>query len=211
MKLFKSEKGEFTVEATIVFTFTFITLIIMFYIGIIMYQQVHFQSTTDRISSRGAMMYATRGTNMKNATKKLASFKNNDPYRYIYDGEYRGKAKKAIEKELSEQIGTGNLLSRNSRDFEKVEISLGLFTRKVVLTGKRGFDVPFISAFSLDKSMFDLDVTSVSYIMDMPEIIRNVDYATDLLKRSEKISGAIDKVSGLKDKLNGFIGKIGSN
>lgn len=210
MKLFKSEKGEFTVEATIVFTFTFIVLIIMFYIGIIMYQQVHFQSTTDRIASRGAMMYATRGTDMKSATKTLASFKNNDPYRYIYDGKYKGEAKKAIENELADQLGNGNLLSRNSRDFEKADISLGLFTRKVVLTGKRGFDVPFISAFSLDNSLFDLNVTSVSYIMDMPEVIRNVDYATDLLKRSEKISGAIDKVSELKGKLNGFINKIGS-
>lgn len=74
MKFFKSEKGEFTVEATIVFTISFMALIIIMYVGIVMYQHVHLQSVTDRIASRGAMMYATRTTNMETGYKSKEAF-----------------------------------------------------------------------------------------------------------------------------------------
>ncbi len=208
MKFFKSEKGEFTVEATIVFVISFITIIFMLYMGIIMYQHVHLQSATDRIASRGAMMYATRTLNMSSAMKTSSSFENNDPYRYIYDGKYKKDAKTVIETELKNTIGVGNVIARNAGDYEKADIHLGLFTRRVEVTGKRTFNVPFVSTFGLDNSVFDLNVRSTAYIMDMPETIRNVDFATDLLKRVPGVEDAIGKVSGLKGKLENFINNI---
>ena len=173
-----------------------------------MYQHVHLQSATDKIASRGAMMYATRSTDMSSGARSLESFKNNDPYRYIYDGSYKGRAESAISEKLKNTIGKGNVFTKNSGDFEKANVKLGIFTRRVEVTGKRTFNVPFVSIFGIDNSIFDLNVKSSAYIMDMPETIRNVDFALDLLKRNPTVEGAIGKVSELKGKLNDFIENI---
>lgn len=208
MKCLKSEKGEFTVEATIVFTISFMALILIMYVGIVMYQHVHLQSATDRIASRGAMMYATRTTDIETGYKSKEAFWNSDPYRYIYDGSYKKTAETEIEKALNAALGNGNVIASNSKDTADANVKLGMFTRKVEIVGSRSFNVPFISTFGLNNSFFDLNVKSVAYIMDMPETIRNVDYAADLIKQNETASNAIDKVSELKGKLQTFISKI---
>lgn len=208
MKCLKSEKGEFTVEASIVFTISFMALILIMYVGIVMYQHVHLQSATDRIASRGAMMYATRTTDMGNGYKSKDAFWDSDPYRYIYDGSYKKTAEQEIERALNEALGNGNVITSNSNDGANAKVKLGLFSRKVEVTGNRSFNVPFVSDFDLDNSFFNLDVKSVAYIMDVPETIRNVDYVVDMLKRNKTANAAIKKVGELKEKLQEFIKKI---
>lgn len=208
MKFIRNEKGEFTVEATIVFTISFMTLIVILYVGIVMYQHVHLQSATDRIASRGAMMYATRTTDMETGYKSRDSFWNCDPYRYIFDGSYKANAISHISSELNKALGNGNVIAANAGDTPDVNIELGMFSRKVEINGKRSFNVPFISVFNLDNSFFNLNVKSTAYIMDVPETIRNVDYVADLLKQNETAQNAISKVGELKGKLESFISKI---
>jgi hypothetical protein len=170
---------------------------------------VHLQSITDRIASRGAMMYATRTTRMEDGYKSSSAFWDSDPYRYIYDGSYKTTAESAIQSALNSAIGTGNVIASNSNDRAVATVKLGWFSRKVEVTGERKFNVPFVSIFDIDNSFFDLKVQSTAYIMDMPETIRNVDYACDLIKQNKTASTAISKVSKLKSKLEDFIGKIG--
>lgn len=208
MKFFKSEKGEFTVEATIVFTISFMALIITLYIGIVMYQHVHLQSITDRIASRGAMMYATRTTDMETGYKSKDSFWNSDPYRYIRDEGYKGSAEGTIKSALNKALGNGNVIAANASDGANAKVVLGIFSRKVEVTGNRSFNVPFVSVFDVDSSFFKLNVKSTAYIMDMPETIRNVDYVVDMLKQNETANKAISKVGELKGKLETFILKI---
>lgn len=208
MKFLRSEKGEFTVEATIVFTISFMALIVIMYIGIVMYQHVHLQSVTDRIASRGAMMYATRTTDMNTGAKSADAFWNSDPYRYIMDGSYKNTAEGQIQAALNKALGNGNVIATNASDGASANVKLGMFSRKVEVTGTRSFNVPFVSAFDVDNSFFNLKVKSTAYIMDMPETIRNVDYATDLIKQNETAQKAINKVGELKGKLQNFISKI---
>ncbi len=208
MKFFRSEKGEFTVEATIVFTISFMALIIIMYIGIVMYQHVHLQSVTDRIASRGAMMYATRTTDMNTGAKSADAFWNSDPYRYIIDSSYKSTAEGQIQAALNQALGNGNVIATNASDGATAHIKLGMFSRKVEVTGNRSFNVPFVSVFDVDSSFFNLNVKSTAYIMDMPETIRNVDYAVDMIKRNETAQNAINKVGELKGKLQTFISKI---
>ena len=208
MNFFKSEKGEFTVEATIVFTFSFMTLIIILYVGIVMYQHVHLQSATDRIASRGAMMYATRTTDMETGYKSPDAFWNSDPYRYILDGSYKSTAESQIQSALNSALGNGNVIASNTNDGANATVKLGIFSRRVEVTGNRSFNVPFVSVFNLDNSFFDLNVKSTAYIMDMPETIRNVDYVGDMVKQNETAQRVIEKIGELKGKLQTFISKI---
>jgi len=208
MKFLKSEKGEFTVEATIVFTISFMALIVIMYVGIVMYQHVHLQSVTDRIASRGAMMYATRTTNMENGYKSPSAFWDCDPYRYISDKGYKNTAEAEIEKALNAALGNGNVIASNTNDGADATVKLGMFSRKVEVIGNRSFNVPFVSIFDVDNSFFNLNVKSTAYIMDMPETIRNVDYAVDMIKQNETAQKAIGKVGELKEKLQTFISKI---
>ena len=208
MRFFKNERGEFTVEATIVFTITFMVIIVLLYVGIVMYQHVHMQSATDRIASRGAMMYANRTTDMGSGARSLNSFWDSDPYRYIYDGSYRSAAERAIQNSLNAALGTENALTSSGQDQATAKVKLGWFSRHVEVTGSRKFNVPFISVFHLDNSMFDLNVKSTAHIMDMPETIRNVDYACDLLHQNQTANAAMNKIGELKGKLESFISKI---
>lgn len=208
MRFLKDEKGSFTVEATIVFTISFMALIVFLYIGIVMYQHVHLQSAADRITSRGAMMYATRTIRMEDGYKSEDAFWNSDPYRYIYDGSYRTTAEQMIQVALNETLGTGNVLAVNKDDTAVAKVKLSWFSRKVEVSGMRKFNVPFVSVFQADNSLFDLRVKSTAYIMDMPETIRNVDYACDLIKKDEDANAAIQKISKLKGDLETFIKKI---
>lgn len=208
MRYLKSEKGEVTLETAIVFAISFMALITFVFVGVVMYQHVHLQSITDRIASRGAMMYATRTTDMNTGYKSRDSFWDCDPYRYIYDGTYKKTAEAEIESALNKALGSGNVVTANANDGQSVKVSLGVFSRKVEVTGNRSFSVPFISVFDMDNSFFNIDVKSTAYIMDMPETIRNVDYAADLLNQNETTHNAISKVSELKDKLESFIAKI---
>ncbi len=208
MKFFKSEKGEFTVEATIVFTISFMALIIIMYVGIVMYQHVHLQSVTDRIASRGAMMYATRTTNMETGYKSKEAFWNSDPYRYIIEGSYKTTAETEIQKSLDKALGIGNVIATNSTDGAVATVHPGMFSRKVEVVGHRSFNVPFVSIFNVDNSFFNLNVKSTAYIMDMPETIRNIDYVVDMLNRNKTAQSAIQKVGELKGKLQDFIAKI---
>lgn len=208
MRAFKSEKGEFTVEATIVFTISFMALIVIMYVGIVMYQHVHLQSATDGIASRGAMMYATRTTDMETGYKSKDAFWNCDPYRYIMDGSYKSTAEEQIQAALSQALGNGNVISSNAGDGADAKIKLSVFSRKVEVTGNRSFNVPFVSVFDIDNSFFDLNVKSTAYIMDMPETIRNVDYVVDLIKQNDTADKAIGKIGELKGKLETFISKI---
>lgn len=208
MKFIKNEKGEFTVEATIVFTISFMAIIVIMYIGIVMYQHVHLQSVTDRIASRAAMMYATRTTSMKDGYKSKDSFWESDPYRYILDGSYKKTAEGVIQSELNSALGEGNVITTDGRDKANAKVNLSWFSRKVEITGERKFNVPFISVFDIDNSFFDLNVKSTAYIMDMPETIRNVDYAVDLIKQNKTANAALGKVGELKGKLETFISKI---
>ncbi|MBO4898412.1 MAG: hypothetical protein J5590_08965 [Clostridia bacterium] len=208
MRFFRHEKGEFTVEAILVFSISFMALIIVMYIGIVMYQHVHLQSITDRIASRGAMMYATRTTDMSTGAKDIEAFWNPDPYRYIFDGSYKSTAEGEIGSSLQSALGIGNVIKGNSGDSASAKVDLGIFSRKVEITGNRSFNVPFVSVFKINNSMFDLNIKSTAYIMDMPETIRNVDYAADILKQNKAISDAIQVVTDLKTKLENFISKI---
>lgn len=204
----KGNAGYMTVEATIVFTISFMALIVIMYVGIVMYQHVHLQSATDRIASRGAMMYATRTTDMNTGYKSREAFWNCDPYRYIFDGSYKATAESQIAGALNEALGNGNVIATNTSDGANVNVKLGLFSRKVEVTGRRSFNVPFVSVFDIDNSFFDLNVKSTAYIMDMPETIRNVDYAVDMIKQNGTAQKAINKVGELKGKLEEFISKI---
>lgn len=208
MKLFKSEKGEFTVEAVFVFTISFMAIIVFLYIGIVMYQHVHLQSVTDRIASRGSMMYATRTTDMTTGYKSTDAFWDTDPYRYIYDGSYKRTAKTQIQNSLNDAIGLNNVIAKNPGDGATADVKLGIFSRRVEIIGNRSFNVPFISMFGLDNSFFDLNVKSQSYIMDVPETIRNVDYIADLLHQNETANKIMDKIGGYKGKIQELIKKI---
>ncbi len=209
MRFLENEKGEFTVEATIVFTISFMTIILMLYIGVVMYQHVHLQSATDRIASRGAMMYATRTTDMETAKKSEDDFLNCDPYRYFFpDRVYKESAKEAISGALKSALGSGNIISSTDADTPSVQIDLGLFTKKVVVNAERQFNVPFVGVFDIDNSMFNLNLTSTAYILDMPENIRNIDYACDLLNRLEFVGKAKTVLSNASEKIKEFNAKL---
>ncbi len=210
MKSLKSEKGSFTVEATVVFVMTFMVLIFFLFVGVVMYQHVHFQSATNRVASRGAMIFTTRTTDMETGYKSSESFWNCDPYRYLFDGigNYKGTVESKIKSKLASTVGVENVIRANEGDSANARVSLGMFSRKVEVTGSRSFNVPFSSMFDVENSFFNLDVNSMAYITDMPETIRNVDFAVDLIKRNDKASNAISKVGELKDKVLGFIDKI---
>lgn len=56
----KKEKGYLTVEMTLVFSVVFFSLLMLMFMGMVLYQQVNLQSLAVRTSSRGAVIYGSR-------------------------------------------------------------------------------------------------------------------------------------------------------
>ena len=92
----KRQDGYLTVEASIVFSVLFFSLILILFVGMVLYQEVNLQSLAVRASERGGVIYSARVSDMTTGIKTLEDFKNRDPYRNvpflntINDNAYKG-------------------------------------------------------------------------------------------------------------------------
>ena len=108
----KKEKGYLTVEMTLVFSVVFFSLLMLMFMGMVLYQQVNLQSLAVRTSSRGAVIYGSRMEDMETGVKKLSDFEDRDPYRYlssVFGGDKVNEYKSILNRYVSSHIGEKNI------------------------------------------------------------------------------------------------------
>lgn len=210
-KLIEDRSGMVTIEATIVFPALFFSLILILFMGLVLYQEVNLQSLAVRASERGAVVYGSRTGNMTTSIKTLDDFKYRDPYRNVpflntlSDGSYRG----LIEQYVGSYIGDNNVLEGENPG-HSVEIENYIIAKRVKVRISNGYQIPVESIGKMfgHEGPFEVNTAAVSAVTDSPDFVRNVDLALDVVQQSKLTGGAFQAVSDGFGKIKDALGDL---
>lgn len=209
----KKRGGYLTIELTMVFSVLFFSLLLILFMGMVLYQEVKLQSLAVRASERGSVVYSSRVSDMTTGVKTLEDYKYRDPYRNVplintlNDDDYRD----LVNKYVSANLGKRDILSgtnENGGDYTKIENYV--FAKRLKVNIQTGYRMPVDSIGTMFgySGPFEVNTTAVSAVVDSPDFVQNVDLVMDMVKQTdvftsiedgyENIMEAIDK---LKDKL----------
>ncbi len=210
MKQKKDENGYLTVEITLVFTVIFFALLLILFMGMVLYQQVNLQSLASRTSSRGSVIYASRVNDMGTGVKTLTDFKNRDPYRYIplLDSGKQSEYKDLLNTYIAKKIGDYNVITGTIDDGNQyVVIEDYILVRRVKVNIREEYALPISAVGKMFgvESPFDINVTAVSTVTDPMEFIRNTDLCADVLKKTGAYGAAKEKMDTVQKTITEFM------
>ena len=208
-QLKENQDGYLTIEITIIFTSLFFSLLLMLFMGMILYQEVNVQSLAIRTSERGSVIYSSRVSDMTTGEKTLDDFKIRDPYRNVpfMDNGNKKEYKTLLNTYVDKNLGRYSILNgiiNNQNDY--VTIKDNLLSKKIIVSIKAGYTMPVDSIPKMfgQSGLFDVNTTAISAVVDAPDFVRNVDIATDVFKQT-KLFGTVDNGYG---KIKAAIEKI---
>lgn len=204
--------GYITVEAAMVFSVLFFSLIFILFMGMVLYQEVNLQGLAVQASERGSVIYSSRVSDMSTGMKTLEDFLIRDPYRNVpfMDSGKKSEYTSVINTYINQNLGKREVINgelRNSGNYVKVEDYL--IEKRVKVTIQSGYRLPVDSIAGMfgQEGPFEVHTAAVSAVVDSPDFVRNVDLAMDVVKKTEifdsvengynKIRDAIDKVKDL--------------
>lgn len=208
----QKKDGYMTIELTMIFPVIFFSLLLIMFMGMVLYQEVNLQSLAVQASERGSVVYSSRVSDMTTGIKTLADFKIRDPYRNVpfMGGGKKGEYTSLVNTYVVARLGRGDVLrgeNRNGGGYTTVEDYL--IAKRVKVNIQSGYHVPMDSMASMfgQSSVFDVNTTAVSAVVDAPDFVRNVDIVVDVASQTEafgtvqagyaKIREAIQKVADL--------------
>ncbi|AEV68358.1 TadE/TadG family type IV pilus assembly protein [Acetivibrio clariflavus] len=213
----KSKKGSTTVEAALIIPIIFLSIITLIYVSIFLYEQAYIKSLADRAAERGAAIWKNPESDMYISLVKLEHFKDNDPYWKVID--YKEKSKKEkVENYIKNSLKQYSILQSgdkkvpmNTTDIQfDVEVKNYLVYKKLTVTVKKNFKLPIgniLSIFGIGNTV-SIQAKSEALINDPSEFIRNTDFAIDMGKRIDNLTG--NNFEKIKDKVNNFLDGIKS-
>ena len=208
-KQFKKQSGYLTIELTFVFSVLFFSLLMLLFMGMILYQQVNLQSLAVRTSARGAVIYGSRMDDIETGVKTLEDFKNRDPYRYlasIFGGDKTGEYKSLLNTYVAKNIGDCNILTGTPKNNDYTTIQDYIFIKRVKVNIKEDYHMPtdaIARMFGMDGA-FHIDTTATSTVVEPVEFVRNIDLCTDIFRQSKTFAKAKETVG----KVRGYITKF---
>lgn len=196
-KQIRSERGYMTIEITILFPAIFFSLLLILFMGIILYQEVSLQSLAIQASERGSVVYGSRVSDMTSGVKTMKDFEIRDPYRSVpFMG---GGDKKAYTSLVNSYVGERNGKNSLSDGSDKMGGSYTtvedyLIAKRVKVELHTAYHTPadiITRTFGRENS-FEVHTAAVSAVVDSPDFVRNVDLVTDILKQTEAF-GAVQE------------------
>lgn len=209
----KRKDGYLTIELTMVFSVLFFSLLLILFIGMVLYQEVRLQSTAIRASERGAMIYGSDVTDMETGRKEIEDFENRNPYRNvpIINGLGDDKYKGIVNDYVEEKMTLGNILEgENINTGNYTTVDHYTLAKRLKVNIQSGYSTPVASIGETfgHSGPFQVSTTISSAVVDSQDFVRNTDLVMDIAKQTavfgtvekgfDKIMGYIDK---LKDKL----------
>lgn len=188
-----------TVESVFVVPTILIAIMILIFMGIVMYQQSALYSLAARSSSRASLLYTSCAKDMETGAISYNDFKKRHPYRFIWDSEANAKTGE-LNSYVAANVGngsaytgvdkTGTYASRSGALFKKLYVKINMDYNNPIKGLAKTFGIG---------SLFKVDVLATAPVSEPVELIRNVDIAGDLL--NTYASGAMEKLRGIKTKI----------
>ena len=205
-KRLKVQDGYLTIETTMVFSVLFFSLILILFVGMVMYQNVNLQSIAVQASERGSVVYSSRVADMTTGVKTLDDFLIRDPYRNVpfMDGGSKEDYASIINTYINGRMGRRDIIRgevKNSGDY--VEVEDYLIEKRIKVNIRSDYQMPVNSIAEMfgRKGPFTVDTTAVSAVIDTPDFVRNVDVAMDVIRQTDVFDGAQNGYQKIKDAL----------
>ena len=205
-KRLKVQDGYLTIETTMVFSVLFFSLILILFVGMVMYQNVNLQSIAVQASERGSVVYSSRVADMTTGVKTLDDFLIRDPYRNVpfMDGGSKEDYASIINTYINGRMGRRDIIRgevKNSGDY--VEVEDYLIEKRIKVNIRSDYQMPVNSIAEMfgRKGPFTVDTTAVSAVIDSPDFVRNVDLAMDVIRQTDVFDGAQNGYQKIKDGL----------
>lgn len=180
-------EGYMTIEITMIFTVIFFSLLLIMFMGMVLYQEVNLQSLTVQASERGSVIYSSRVSDMSTGIKTLEDFENRDPYRNVpfMDGGAKEDYRSLVNNYVAGNLGKRDVIKgtvNNSGNY--VIVQDYLVAKKIKVNIQTGYEMPIGSIAEMfgHEGPFDVNTTAVSVVADAPDFVRNVDIASDVVK-----------------------------
>ncbi len=202
----KAEDGYLTIELTIIFPVIFFSLLLILFMGMVLYQEVNLQSLAVRASERGSVVYSSRVSDMTTGIKTLSDFKIRDPYRNVpFMGGGTKRAYTAlVDRYVAERMGKRDILSgdeQNGGSYTSIEDYLIVKRIKVNIRSTYHTPIDVMARMFGQTGAFDVDTTAVSAVVDAPDLVRNVDIITDIVSQTEAFGTVQDGYNKIKDAI----------
>lgn len=210
---FRYNKGGYlTIEASMVFSVLFFSLMLILFIGMVLYQEVRLQSLAVQASERGAVVYSSRVSDMTTNLKYIEDFRIRDPYRNVpfMDGGKKREYTSLVNRYVAERVGNRNIISGEGyNNGSYTEIQDYLIVKRVKVNIHTGYRMPGnnIPEMFGHEGPFDVNTSAVSAVVDAPDFVRNIDIVMDVASQTKafqnvqdgynKIKNAIQKASDL--------------
>lgn len=205
----KKQDGYMTIEITLIFQVLFFSLLLILFMGLVLYQEVNLQSLAVKTSERGSVIYSSRVADMATGVKTLPDFKYRDPYRNVpfMDSGSKEDYKKLLNTYVAKNLGKRDVITgkvKNSGNYVTVEDYL--IAKKIRVNIQSDYKMPVDSIAKMfgKEGPFSVNTTAISAVADSPDFVRNVDLATDVMKQS-KIFGKAEEGYG---KIKNAVKKI---
>ncbi|MCI8269703.1 MAG: pilus assembly protein [Lachnospiraceae bacterium] len=211
-RLLEKNAGYLTIELTIIFPAIFFSLLLILFMGMVLYQEVNLQSLAVQASERGSVVYSSRVSDMTTGIKTLEDFKIRDPYRNVpfLGGGKKGEYTSLVNRYVAERMGKRDILqadNQNGGNYTAVEDYLIAKRIKVNIHSTYHTPVDAIAKMFGQSSPFEVNTTAVSAVVDAPDFVRNMDIIVDVASQTEafgtiqkgygRIKEAIQKVADL--------------
>jgi len=191
-----------TVEAIFVFPTVFFSILLLIFMGIVMYQQSALYSLAARSASRGSIIYTTCSKNMETGEVVYDDFKDRNPYRFIWDSEANNKTNQ-VNSYVAANVGknnaytgldkTGTYASRSGALFKKIYVKINYDYNNPIKAVAKLFGVG---------ALFRVDVLATAPVSEPVELVRNVDLTMDYLNKYA--GNGMQKLADIKKKINEF-------
>lgn len=198
--------GYLTIELTMVFSVLFFSLLLIMFMGMVLYQEVTLQSLAVQASERGSVVYSSRVSDMTTNIKTLEDFKIRDPYRNVpfMDGGKKEEYISLVNRYVEDRIGKRDILSgtnRNAGSYAKIEDYL--IAKRVNVNIRTDYQLPLNSIGEMfgHEGPFDVNTTAVSAVVDSPDFVRNVDIVMDIAKQTEAFDSIQDGYNKIKESI----------
>ena len=202
-RLWGKNEGYLTIELTIIFPAIFFSLLLILFMGMVLYQEVNLQSLSVQASERGSVVYSSRVSDMTTGIKTLEDFKIRDPYRNVpfLGGGKKGEYTSLVNKYVAERMGKRDILqadNQNGGNYTTVEDYLIAKRIRVNIHSTYHTPVDAIAKMFGQNSPFEVNTTAVSAVVDAPDFVRNMDIIVDVASQTKVFGSAQERYNEIK-------------
>lgn len=202
-----------TIEATIVSTVVIFCVVMLIYLGFLLYEQVRLETIATVAAERGAMVYSNQTRDMYVGKIDPGEFATRNPYWRILDSNKDTKVNK-IESYINTLINSRNVIKQTNKTVD-VEVIDWLIYKKINVNLTGQYTVPIGGIFKLFglQNPFPVTAEAQAVFLEPAELVRNADLGIDILREVDndyfgsKGKEFLEKVSKGFNKIVAFFNK----